>query len=193
MISETPKWLYSQARFDDARDALAQVARYNGQTDFNKQNIIFDTERVKLDREAENIQNLETESADPEDVNKALSYPISNWQFGVNLLMMCGMFTMFSFSFWLIDFQQEYLGTDMYVNFYIAGCVSIVSGNFNLILYPIFGLRKLIQYVELVMITASVWIILVQKKYIGYEDAENEIYLVNISVPLALIFLSLSC
>ena len=81
----------------------------------------------------------------------------------------------------------------MYVNFYIAGAVSIVSGNFNLILYPIYGLRKLIQCVELVMITSCVWIIMVQKKYISYEDAESELYLVNISIPLALIFLSLSC
>lgn len=102
---------------------------------------------MKLDREAENLyhQNDEdTKSADPKDVTKALSYPISNWQFGINLLMMCGMFTMFSFSFWLIDFQQEYLGTDMYVNFYIAGFVSIVSGNFNLVLFPMLGLRKLV-------------------------------------------------
>jgi hypothetical protein len=103
------------------------------------------------------------------------------------------MFTMFSFSFWLIDFQQEYLGTDMYINFYIAGAVSIISGNFNLILFPMYGLRSLVQMVEIVMITSCLWIIMVQKKYISYEDAENELLLVNISIPLALIFLSLSC
>lgn len=32
----------------------------------------------------------------------------------------------------------------MYVNFYIAGVVSIVSGNFNLVLFPMLGLRKLV-------------------------------------------------
>lgn len=85
------------------------------------------------------------------------------------------------------------MGTDMYVNFYIAGVVSIVSGNFNLVLFPMLGLRKLVQYVEVVMITACVWIIMVQKKYISYEDTDSELYLVNISIPLALIFLSLSC
>ena len=43
------------------------------------------------------------------------------------------------------------------------------------------------------MITASVWIIMVQKKYISYDDPDSELYLVNISIPLSLIFLSLSC
>ena len=81
----------------------------------------------------------------------------------------------------------------MYVNFYIAGVVSIVSGNFNLVLFPMLGLRKLVQYVEAVMITACVWIIMVQKKYISYDDPDSELYLVNISIPLSLIFLSLSC
>jgi len=81
----------------------------------------------------------------------------------------------------------------MYVNFYIAGCVSIVSGNFNLILFPMLGMRKLVQCVEAVMITSSIIIIMVQKKYLSYDDPESELYLVNISIPLALIFLSSSC
>ena len=81
----------------------------------------------------------------------------------------------------------------MYVNFYIAGAVSIISGNFNLVLFPMFGLRKLVQYVEIVMISSCMWIIMVQKKYISYEDAESELLLVNITIPLALIFLSLAC
>jgi len=98
---ESPKYLYSNGRYQECRDALALVARYNGQNNFNKQNIVFDTEKVKLDREG---NDEETQSADAKDVTKSLSYPISNWQFGINLLMMCGMFTMFSFSFWLIDF-----------------------------------------------------------------------------------------
>jgi hypothetical protein len=69
---------------------------------------------------------------------------------------------MFSFSFWLIDFQQEYLGTDMYVNFYIAGVVSIFAGQVNLWLFPLLGMQRLVQYVEAVMISACVFIIMVQ-------------------------------
>lgn len=55
-------------------------------------------------------------------------HKISNNQFFYNLALMSLFFCIFSFSFWLIDFQQEYLGTDIYVNFYIAGVVSILAG-----------------------------------------------------------------
>ena len=55
--------------------------------------------------------------------------------------MMCGLFTMMSFSFWLIDFQQEFLGTNIYVNFYIAGFVTIFSGQCNIWLYEPYGMR----------------------------------------------------
>lgn len=135
----------------------------NGQTNFNKDMIIFDTEKVKLDQEAENLyheNDSETKSA--QEISKKVSYPISNSQFATNLALMCGMFTMFSFSFWLIDFQQEYLGTDMYINFYIAGFVSIVAGNINLILFPLLGMQRLVQLVEAVMITSCAYIVMVQ-------------------------------
>lgn len=79
----------------------------NGQRNFNKDMIIFDTEKVKLDKEAQNLyheNDPETQSTSPADASKAVSYNISNRQFVINLILMCGMFTMFSFSFWLIDF-----------------------------------------------------------------------------------------
>jgi hypothetical protein len=51
---------------------------------------------------------------------------------------------MFSFSFWLIDFQQEYLGTDIYINFYLGGFVSIIAGQINLYYYEKLGMRTLV-------------------------------------------------
>ena len=45
---ETPKYLYAKGRFDEARNSLAYVARFNNQP-FNKYQMIFDTEKVKLD------------------------------------------------------------------------------------------------------------------------------------------------
>ena len=104
-IPESPKYLYSNGRYNEARTALAVVARYNGQRNFNKDQIVFDTEKVKLDQQAENLyheNDSETQSA--KEIDKAVNYPISNWQFGMNLILMCGMFSCFSFSFWLIDF-----------------------------------------------------------------------------------------
>lgn len=120
-------------------------------------------------------------------------YYISNESFAINLIMMCGLFTMFSFSFWLIDFQQEFLGTDIYVNFYVAGFTSIISGQFNVWLYAPLGMRRLIQLVEIVMIASCTFIVLVQQKILRFDDSESELYFVNIGIPLALIFLSCAC
>lgn len=75
---------------------------------------------------------------------------------------MCGLFSIFSFSFWLIDFQQEYLGTDIYVNFYVAGVVSCLAGQVNLALHPVMGMRELVHLSVSLMITSGLFIVLVQ-------------------------------
>lgn len=79
------------------------------------------------------------------------------------------------------------------MNFYIAGFVSIISGQFNIWLYQPLGMRSLLQLVEVVMISSCSFIILVQQKILKFEDPESELYFVNIGIPLALIFLSCAC
>ena len=95
-------------------------------------------------------------------------HKISNNQFLYNLAIMSGFFCMFSFSFWLIDFQQEYLGADIYVNFYIAGVVSILAGQVNLILYSPLGLKSLVQLVLVIMASTCSFIVLVQQKILKF-------------------------
>lgn len=55
-------------------------------------------------------------------------YGLTNKDFYSNLIIMCLLFSCFSFSFWLADFQIEYLGTNIFVLFYANGLVFIVSG-----------------------------------------------------------------
>ena len=55
-------------------------------------------------------------------------YGISNQEFFANVVLMCLLFSCFSFSFWLADFQVEYLGTNIFVLFYANGFVFITSG-----------------------------------------------------------------
>ena len=43
------------------------------------------------------------------------------------------------------------------------------------------------------MISTCTFIVLVQQKILKFEEEENEIYFVNIGIPLALIFLSMAC
>lgn len=40
---------------------------------------------------------------------------------------MISLYVIGTFQFWLIDFQLEYLGSNMYLNFYLAGFVLILS------------------------------------------------------------------
>lgn len=51
-LPESPKFLYSKERFDEARDALEVVAKYNNISNFNKQNIVFDSEKAKIENNA---------------------------------------------------------------------------------------------------------------------------------------------
>ncbi len=75
---------------------------------------------------------------------------------------MCFMFSIFSFCFWLIDYQQEYLGTDIYVNFYVAGFVAISSGHLNLVMHSRFGMKTSVQIIQAISILSCVFIIGVQ-------------------------------
>jgi hypothetical protein len=88
-------------------------------------------------------------------------YGISQKQYAINLTLMVLLFTCFSFMFWLVDFQQEYLGTDMYILFYANGVVCIVSGFFNMWLYPILGMKMLIIWTDSVGLLATLFLILV--------------------------------
>jgi hypothetical protein len=46
-------------------------------------------------------------------------YGLTTGEFVKNVILMCLLFTCFSFSFWLSSFQVEYLGTDIYILFYL--------------------------------------------------------------------------
>jgi len=54
---ESPKYLYSQRRFDDTRLAFATVARINGITDFDHRQIIFEDEVLQAQTSSERRQN----------------------------------------------------------------------------------------------------------------------------------------
>lgn len=135
---ESPRFNYSKERFDESRAGLTQVAKINrneGYTDKYK----FDTEKEMIDIASEGGDAKTEHKLDGGNV-----YGITQSEYIKNLIIMCLLFTCFSFCFWLVDFQQEYLGTDMFILFYAQGVVCIISGQLNLFLYPILGLRNLV-------------------------------------------------
>lgn len=118
-------------------------------------------------------------------------YGISNKQYTINLILLVILFSSYSFSFWLIDFQQEYLGTDMFILFYANGIVCIISGQLNLVLYPRLGLKTLVIWMNSIGIVATSFIIMIQQKVIAYSDKDEEFLFVSIAVPSFLVVLSL--
>ena len=104
------------------------------------------TNKFKYDTEKE-IIDINTEGGDAKTEHKLDGgnvYGITTPQYIKNLVLMCLLFTGFSFCFWLTDFQQEYLGTDIFILFYAQGIVCIISGQLNLFLYPRLGLKNLV-------------------------------------------------
>lgn len=120
-------------------------------------------------------------------------YNISNEQYLINLSMMSGLIIIFSFTFWLIDFQQEFLGNDIYLNFYVTGIVIIMSGQLVMFMFKPLGLRLWIQIATSIMIVSAALIVALQQKWICLKEKQEEVTLLNISIPLILIFLSLAC
>ena len=80
----------------------------------------------------------------------------------------------------------------MYIIFYANGFVCIVSGQINLLLYPKLGMKTLVLIVQTISIFVGTYIVLVQQHILAFEDEEKEQLFVNISIPVALLFLSCS-
>jgi len=98
--------LYAATRFDEARVSLKSVAKTNGQlVKYEGTPFIFDIEE-------------ETGSASSR-IDGGNLYKISSSRFALNLTLYALLGSCFSFSYWLAAFQSEYIGTDMYVIFYI--------------------------------------------------------------------------
>ena len=93
---------------------------------------------------------------------------MSDLQFYNNLAVMCSLYVIAAFMFWLLDFQLEYLGSNLYLNFYLAGLVMILSAPSAISLYPKLGLHTLLQAMSIMMIPAFVFIVAVSKKWLVF-------------------------
>lgn len=150
VFPESARFLYSGERFDEARESLKSVAKTNGQlVKYEGTPFTFDTEK-----EVSGSQN-------PDKIDGGNLYNLSNSRFALNVTLYALLLSCFSFSYWLADFQSEYIGTDMYVIFYIQGAVCFLAGILNQTLYPILGLKWLVIIVQSFSTLASFFIILI--------------------------------
>jgi hypothetical protein len=73
-----------------------------------------------LKRDGENLTNDTSGTLKKDGGNE---YGITICQFVLNLIILSLLATCFSFSYWLLTFQVQYLGTDIYILFYAQGIV----------------------------------------------------------------------
>jgi len=110
--------LYAATRFDEARESLKSVAETNGQL------AKYEGTPFTFDTEAEN-------GSASSRIDGGNLYKLSNSRFALNVTLYSLLLSCFSFSYWLAAFQAEYIGTDMYVIFYIEGAVCFLAGALN--------------------------------------------------------------
>ena len=119
-------------------------------------------------------------------------YGLSSSRFIWNVVLYSILLSCYSFSFWLADFQAEYIGADVYLIFYMNGLTLFISGVMNQILYPIFGMKYIILIFQCGTIFSSIFICLIHTKIISYEDPESQEKFFEISMIIFLFIMSLS-
>lgn len=116
------------------------MAKFNGNTGKFTSAFKFNTEKEVEDIMSQANKGTKTEQT----LDAGNEYGLTSREYIVNLILMTLLFTSFSFSFWLCDFQAEYLGTDMFIIFYANGVVCILTGPINLFLFKKLGLKTLL-------------------------------------------------
>ena len=183
---ESPRFLYSKEKFNESRNGLQKLANMNSNPKFDK-NFKYNTEK-----EFDDLTSQGRDAKTEHKLEAGNEYGITNREYYKNLVLMSLLFTSFSFSFWLTDFQAEYLGTDMFIIFYANGIVCIITGPINFYLFNKLGLKMLLICTQCISITMSLFIILVQVKAFRYEDEEEEDMFIRVSIPISLLFMSLA-
>ena len=135
--------------------------------------------------------DTEKENASTSQVDGGNLYGLSNGRFALNVSLYALLLACFSFSYWLADFQSEYIGTDMYVIFYVQGVVCFLAGTLNQVLYPIFGLKWLVIIVQSCSAVACIFIILIQTGNIAYEDPDEQQTFLEVGMPILALVLCL--
>jgi hypothetical protein len=178
VFPESARFLYAGGRFDEARDSLKSVAKTNGElVKYERTPFTFDTEKES--------------GSNTGPIDGGNLYNLSNSRFALNVTLYALLLSCFSFSYWLAAFQSEYIGTDMYVIFYIQGAVCFLAGTLNQVLYPILGLKWLVIIVQTFSTLACFFIILIQVGTIAYEDPDEQKTFIDVGIPIFVLVLCL--
>lgn len=157
---ESPKFLYSKGRYNEARASLRSLARFNGVNSHDHFEFIFDTEIRNKDPlnysrnyavPISNAANEQNSSIDFEDRQETASIKADedpdlkkqhNATYKQNLVKMTIMWSAASFSNYLLNFLNKYLEGSIFDNNYYEGVANILSILIGASVYARLGKRK---------------------------------------------------
>lgn len=126
-FTESPKFLYINGRFKEARRSLRSIAWFNGlsESEINDRfNFQFDTEAAAEEVEAQDEQKL-LEVA--RQITEQVHTQISDTQYYKNLGKMSVMWCASSFSCYLLNYMNKYLEGTIFMNHYIEGAAGLLA------------------------------------------------------------------
>ena len=135
---------------------MRKVAKINGLRELAS--FTFDSE----------VQDHSLNLLDKKD--NANEYGVSDRQYYINVALSSVLFGLTSCSFYLIMFQIQYIGLNIFTLFYLSGVVMIMAGSLYKAVYEYLGLKHTILYLQVPSAVASLYLVLIQTKVIEFSD-----------------------
>ena len=129
VMPQSAKWLYTWLRFQESREVLQYIAKYN-MTDDEVQE---EFKTLKFDAEGHHHCLDRAECASQND------YVMSDLHYYTNMAVMCILWSVVCYSYYLMQYLTKYYEGNIFLNYYLDGCAGIIG---VLLAYPIYmGLK----------------------------------------------------
>lgn len=125
-VPESPKWMYTWKRFEEAKEVLKKVAIYNA---VDEDKIESEIEKCKfIDEDAE-------EDPENKSVATSLSQKMETGTYIKNLIVNTILWSTLSFTFYVLSFMTKYYEGGLYLNYYLDAAANLVGCLLALPLY----------------------------------------------------------